>query len=716
MKTRIISIICVAALPFISLSCTKEKQVAESVPAPDVVIEAAIPATPLTRVAATDAENGLGWAWQEGDQIVVAGSYASVFNIRPGFSATSASFVGKQVIGDKFSIFYPGTVTSATDMEAISLADQSQEGNDSKVHLRYFAMLDGVDDYKSFTFSKEWAVGHGGSFAQSGVLRIALTLPEETSVVNRIAVKAASPLFHVGNAADALTDELVISLRDVTLGEDKTVVAWMTTSWNDDVLPAGTELTINVAAGELSWTTIYTLTAESTIKTGSVNRITIDDASVWASAGHYADGDGTEESPWIIRTAKHMMNMRGDMASGTTRYFKLDADIDMAGYDWVPLNNSGDFDMFINFDGNGHTIFNLNVPEGPDYPSFFGVLYGTVKDVTFDGANVTAGGKKAGVVAGYLGTNKNLTPCSLTGVTVKNSAISGSNALGGVVGQVAVVTTISNCHILNSTVTGGTSNNIGGFMGYPDAAGARIEDCSVTGVTVSAPNAIQYVGGFTGNINKATVFERCAVKDVVIDAATSKRVGGFVGQAGRHEGSVITSCTVENATIKGGQNSGGFVGVDYHPDISRCAVIGGTLTAGSSQAGGFAGYPEGNASIKCQITNSYSTMDVVGGSNASVGGFIGIAKGNLIVTNCYAAGAVTGTHANTGIFAGRIDVAGAAISSCIGWSSSMPFAGSIVDGAADVKDNYAGAEGTLAGKAAEMGWDPEIWDFSAKLR
>ena len=103
------------------------------------------------------------------------------------------------------------------------------------------------------------------------------------------------------------------------------------------------------------------------------------------------------------------------------------------------------------------------------------------------------------------------------------------------------------------------------------------------------------------------------------------------------------------------------MGVDYHPDINRCAVIGGTLTAGSSQAGGFAGYPEGNASIKCQITNSYSTMDVVGGSNAAVGGFLGIAKGNLIVTNCYAAGTVTGTHANTGIFAGRIDEAASSL-------------------------------------------------------
>ena len=43
-------------------------------------------------------------------------------------------------------------------------------------------------------------------------------------------------------------------------------------------------------------------------------------------------------------------------------------------------------------------------------------------------------------------------------------------------------------------------------MGYPDAAGARIENCTVTGVTVNSPNAIQYVGGFTGNINKAAVF------------------------------------------------------------------------------------------------------------------------------------------------------------------------------------------------------------------
>ena len=86
-----------------------------------------------------------------------------------------------------------------------------------------------------------------------------------------------------------------------------------------------------------------------------------------------------------------------------------------------------------------------------------------------------------------------------------------------------------------------------------------------------------------------------------------------------------------------------------------------------------------------------------------------------MVERCYSAGAVTGTHENTGIFAGRIDVNTAAISSCIGWNASLPFAGAVKDGSAEVKDNYAGAEGTLSAKAAEMGWSADIWDFSADM-
>ena len=167
--------------------------------------------------------------------------------------------------------------------------------------------------------------------------------------------------------------------------------------------------------------------------------------------------------------------------------------------------------------------------------------------------------------------------------------------------------------------------------------------------------------------------------------------------------------------MKGGQNSAGFVGVNYFPNINKCAVIGGTITAGNTNVAGFAGYPEGNATVKCQMTDCYSTMKVEGGSRANIGGFIGIAKGLIVVKNCYAAGEVTGTDAKTGIFAGSVDVNTAAISSCIGWNATLPFAGAVKDGSAEVKDNYAGAEGTLSAKAIEMGWSADIWDFSADM-
>ena len=82
-----------------------------------------------------------------------------------------------------------------------------------------------------------------------------------------------------------------------------------------------------------------------------------------------------------------------------------------------------------------------------------------------------------------------------------------------------------------------------------------------------------------------------------------------------------------------------------------------------------------------------------------------------MVERCYGAGTVGGTHENTGIFAGRIDVNTAAISSCIGWSATLPFAGTVVDGAENVKDNYVGNEGTISSQATALGWSTDVWDL-----
>ena len=241
------------------------------------------------------------------------------------------------------------------------------------------------------------------------------------------------------------------------------------------------------------------------------------------------------------------------------------------------------------------------------YASFAGVLYGSIKNVTFEGASIDAGANVGGVVAGYVGMTEDLIGCSITGVTVKNSHVTGS------------------------------VNNLGGFIGVTDYTGAVFEDCAIEGGSVVPSANIRYVGGFVANVNKGANFKRCTVKGVTIDAAGSNRVGGFAGQAGRYDGCEITQCVVENVTMKGGQNSAGFVGVNYFPNINKCAVVGGTITAGNTNVAGFVGYPEGNASVKCQMTDCYSTMKVEGGSRANIGGFIGIAKGLIVVKNCYAA-------------------------------------------------------------------------------
>ena len=774
MKTRLYTFLSIAVLPFALFSCMKEFNA--ELPAPEqlITITATIPGE--TKVVAVDAATGIDWNWQASDQVaVLSGDNVSVFDIRSGFGPKEASFLGKEISGTSFTILYPGTCTSLAAMEGISLQDQMQTGNDSKAHLKYFAALEGLSDYKKFSFSAE-----SGTLRQCGVLRFQLTLPEETTVVNRVVLKAGAPVFHIGNAAEALSDELSVSIAEGELGADKTITAWMNTSWFNDVIPSETPLTITVNAGEFSWVYDMTPAVDKTIKSGFVNKITVSDASVWVTGGRYADGDGTEENPWQIKTPAQLTYMRDDMAAGEMRYFKLMADVDMAGQEWAPLNNAEPYNKFLYFDGNGHAIRNLTIKEGASYASFAGVLYGVIKNLTISGADITAGsGNKSGILAGYVGTADALTSSAIIDVTVKNSSITGARSMGAMVGQVAIDDALfANCHVINTTVTQTATStcHAGGFVGYSQA------NASYVGCTTNATvNGTQYTGGFAGYMGKGEfvncrasgvvsgtkdvggfvgkseiptvlscvydglrvvatdntknchaggfvgyaakassrggVFTECKVDKGVIEATAGQRVGGFVGQTDL--GNRFSKCAVLGVVINAGQNSGGFAGVDYStvsadvPDggIYCCYVEGGYLYANGNNCGGFVGYPEG-----ATIENSYTSIEVNGAANAAVGGFIGICNKNVNVRYSYSSGAVNGTGSPIGAFIGK--AAGDAsthVNACIAWNNSLAFAGAVA-GEEDITGNYLGTEGTLAAKAAELGWDSSIWDFSAKLR
>ena len=93
-------------------------------------------------------------------------------------------------------------------------------------------------------------------------------------------------------------------------------------------------------------------------------------------------GSGTKNDPYNLYTAADMLKMSELLVPGTKVYFRMKADIDMEGIDWVPLNFASPYENCIDFDGGGHTISNFTSTFA-NYPSFFGVLYGNCHDVIY---------------------------------------------------------------------------------------------------------------------------------------------------------------------------------------------------------------------------------------------------------------------------------------------------------------------------------------------
>ena len=175
---------------------------------------------------------------------------------------------------------------------------------------------------------------------QTGVLKLTVTMPEGITEPASVAVTADTPLFYKGNGDEEMTDRLQLNLTDCT-PEDGVLTAWFNTSWNAAEVPSGATVYVVMNGNEKLLSRDVLFSKASTLETGVVNLFTLTGGG-WADEAqnaHYAGGKGTKASPWIIKTADQLACLAGDLAEGTIRYAKLDADIDMTGIDWTPLNN-----------------------------------------------------------------------------------------------------------------------------------------------------------------------------------------------------------------------------------------------------------------------------------------------------------------------------------------------------------------------------------------
>ena len=215
----------------------------------------------------------------------------------------------------------------------------------------------------------------------------------------------------------------------------------------------------------------------------------------------YQKGDGTKDNPYIISRPEQLDNMHNVLVKEQMVYFEMDADVDMAGFNWQQLNTANtNYLNWITLDGKGHIIYNLTPDGSRGYPSFFGIMCGEIRNVGFVNAKVDASGSGAGIICGYMGHNtfkdaeENLYP-----VIVENCYVTGDITSKGYVGAIGGTLhsspiTIRNCYsAVNMVGNGGSANYCGGLVGRI-RSGLTIENCYAAG-TINSPIAGGIVAG-----------------------------------------------------------------------------------------------------------------------------------------------------------------------------------------------------------------------------
>lgn len=271
-------------------------------------------------------------------------------------------------------------------------------------------------------------------------------------------------------------------------------------------------------------------------------------------------GDGKVGNPYIITKAEELKWFRDEVNRGKYSICAKIADnvevIDMSTVchaedksqnliekSWEPIGkNDYGYQYQGTFDGNNKTITNLYINASQNYMGLFGCTYeGTIKNLTFEYANVTKTNNYAGVLVG-----KAFGGSTLQNIKISNTCqIKGGNYTGGIAGELdGNAYNCVNC----ATVQG--IQNIGGLCGNYDSS-KSITACANYGkVTASS----QWVGGLVGYFGSGTI-QDCANYG---DVKGTERVAGMAGYV--YEGKIQNVFSYGNVSAT---NSTQYIGMAF---------------------------------------------------------------------------------------------------------------------------------------------------------
>ena len=250
---------------------------------------------------------------------------------------------------------------------------------------------------------------------------------------------------------------------------------------------------------------------------------------------------------------------------------------------------------------------------------------------TLDGAGFSISGLTKPLFDAIGGDGENAEVSNLT-LIADEDGVSGRGLLAN---DTYIGTIIENVHGIGD-VNGGASASVGGLVG--SLGTGEISESSFTG-DVTGTNVVgglvgeaygdissstfsgdvtgqRYVGGIAGVTGSQTISDSSASGSVIGIVGGEGNIGGLVGGGS----GTITNSHTDNVIVTGApgnENIGGLLGYgDVSVTISNSYATG-TVT-GDAKVGGLVGAIAGSL-----IDESYSTADVLGASNGSIGGLVG---------------------------------------------------------------------------------------------
>ena len=250
--------------------------------------------------------------------------------------------------------------------------------------------------------------------------------------------------------------------------------------------------------------------------------------------------DGTSDTSWYnetdtefhIKTAEQLAglaeltNIGIDTGASTGNTFEnkiiyLDCDLDLGDYPWTPITNRNVDDGYFfkgTFDGQGHTIYNLNRHGiGNDsFDSLFGYVQGgVIKNLNVVDADLSANdySMHVGIIAALVENGK-IINCYTSGTV---ESVNGWRSIGGITGSCMQGTQIVGCgsdaNIISREST--YSDSVGGLVGEWLNANETsvISDCWFNGSIVSEYPESTVGGllavGYNNNVEENVKINNC---------------------------------------------------------------------------------------------------------------------------------------------------------------------------------------------------------------